>query len=79
MFPSTSLYIDASKGKINEEPENANEEEIQEMYNEICDSLDYSGKMGLNKSSVLESLLKSEPYCNYKELIDKFKIGGNNE
>ena len=79
MFPSMSLYIDASKGKINEEPKNANEEEIQEMYNEICDSLDYSEKMGLNKSSVLESLLKSEPYCNYKELIDKFKIGGNNE
>ena len=55
------------------------EEEIEEMYNEICDSLNYSEKMGLNKNSVLESLLKSEPYCNYNELIEKSEIGGSNE
>ena len=79
MFPSTSLYLDASKGKIIEEIKNSSEEEIQEMYEEICDSLNYSERMGLNKNSVLESLLKSEPYCNYKELIDKFKTGGSNE
>jgi hypothetical protein len=79
MFPSTSLYLDASKGKIIEEEINSSDEEIEEMYNEICDSLTYSERMGLNKDSVLESLLKSEPYCNYKELIDKFENGGSNE
>ncbi|MBR6949615.1 MAG: ATP-binding protein [Bacilli bacterium] len=79
MFPSTSLYIDASKGKIIDESSTVTEEEIEEMYNEICDSLNYSEKMGLNKNSVLESLLKSEPYCNYNELIEKFEIGGSNE
>lgn len=79
MFPSTSLYLDASKGKIIDESSTVTEEEIEEMYNEICDSLNYSEKMGLNKNSVLESLLKSEPYCNYNELIEKFEIGGSNE
>ncbi len=79
MFPSTSLYLDASKGKIMDESSVVTDEEIEELYNEICDSLKYSEKMSLNKESVLESLLKSEPYCNYKELIEKFKIGGSNE
>ena len=49
------------------------------MYKEICDYLDYSERIGLNKNSVLEILLKSEPYCNYKSLCEMFKDGGSNE
>ena len=53
MFPSTSLYLDASKGKIIEETTGIEDEKIDEMYKEICDYLDYSERIGLNKNSVL--------------------------
>lgn len=79
MFPTASLYLDASKGKILDEIEKTTDDVIDEMYKEICDYLEYSEKMGLNRNSVLESLLKSEPYCNFADLIDRFNEGGYNE
>ncbi|MEG1008936.1 MAG: ATP-binding protein [Clostridia bacterium] len=67
-FPSSSIYLDASKGDI--KTENI---EIESLYEEIKTQLNYCDKIGINSEEMLKVLLKTEPYCNYEKLKDMFQ------
>lgn len=67
-FPTSSIYLDASKGNINE-----NKVDIEELYDEIIEQLKYCDDYNIDFEQMLNILLKSEPYCNHKDLIEKFK------
>lgn len=72
-FPTNSLYLDASQGKVID-PENEEKNEIIErLYNEIKENLEYCFSVGMDKKTTLDALLKTEPYCNYEKLRDMFK------
>ena len=74
-FPSQSLYLDISKGKIKTQMDEEDEDEkIDFLFNEINEQLDYCSKYGLDIEKTLEMLLSTEPYCKYEKLKDKFKI-----
>lgn len=72
-FPTNSLYLDASQGKVVENKFEENEETIEKLYNEINESLEYCVEQGMDKKETLEALLKTEPYCNYEKLKMKYK------
>lgn len=71
-FPTTSIYLDTSKGEIN----NEGELEIEELYEEIKQQLKYAKEHNLDAEEILEILLKTEPYCKYYHEL-KDKLGGS--
>ena len=72
-FPTNSLYLDASQGKVIEPENDENNEVIEKLYNEIKESLELCASIGMNKETALDALLKTEPYCNYEKLRSMFK------
>lgn len=70
-FPTTSIYLDTSKGEIN----NEEELEIEELYEEIKQQLKYAKEHNLIVEEILEILLKTEPYCKYYHELEE-KLGG---
>lgn len=72
-FPTNSLYLDASQGKVVDNQFEENDEIIEKLYNDINESLKYCIENGMDKKEILEVLLKTEPYCNYEKLKIKFK------
>ncbi len=71
-FPTNSLYLDASQGKVNVEKDDDNEL-IEKLCYEIKENLKYCSIIGMDKKYVLEALLKTEPYCNFENLKEMFK------
>lgn len=65
-FPSSTLYLDVSKGHLVEESENI---DTQNNYEMIMQQIDVAKKMGMDVSLIINSFLKLEPYCTDKELI----------
>lgn len=72
-FPTTSIYVDTAKGEI----DNEKQQEIEELYDEINKQLEFAKNNNLEVKELLEIILKTEPYCRYSELVDKF--GGDYE
>lgn len=69
-FPTSTIYLDVSKGKLVEE---ANEE-TEIMYKRIMEQVDAAKLLGMNIKELLEAFKKAEPYCLDKalgKLIDK--------
>ena len=73
-FPVSSLYLDVSKGQVNTDEDIEIDEKIENYFLEIKEQLDYCEKVGMDKLDMLNILLNSEPYCNYKALIEKFEM-----
>lgn len=67
-FPTSSIYLDVSKGEIKEN----NTNDIDSLYFEVQEQLVYFENIGLDKQEALKILLNTEPYCNYNELKEKF-------
>ena len=69
-FPVSSLYIDVAKGNFK------NEEKIirnKEIYDELIEKINYAKDKGMDYLGYANLFIKSEPYCNYKEVIKKIK------
>ena len=69
-FPVNALYIDAAKGKINDKKTKAKNKEI---YDELIEKINYAKDNGMDYLSYANLFMKSEPYCNYKEVIDEIR------
>lgn len=67
-FPTTSIYIDTAKGKI----DNEKQQELEELYDEINKQLEFAKNNNLEVKELLEIILKTEPYCRYDELVNRF-------
>lgn len=63
-FPIHSVYLDEAKGNISLE----SNENIDNLINEIKIQLRYCEENNLDSQIMLKELLKTEPYCNYREL-----------
>lgn len=72
-FPTNSLYLDESQGKLIEAEDDENSEIIEKLCNEIKENLEFCSSIRMNRKLVLEALLKTEPYCNYEKLRVIFK------
>lgn len=69
-FPTTALYIDVAKGKIHDEKAIVKNEE---MYNELHEKIIYAKNNGMDYMAYAELFMKSEPYCEYKEVVEKIR------
>lgn len=67
-FPTTSIYIDTAKGEI----DNEKQQELEELYDEINKQLEFAKNNNLEVKELLEIILKTEPYCRYDELVNRF-------
>lgn len=67
-FPTNSLYLDVSKGEIKNEVY-----DIDELYNQLRMQIEWCDNNGFNSEEMLDLLLKTEPYCKYKELKEILK------
>jgi hypothetical protein len=65
-FPSSTLYLDVSKGHLAEESINV---DTQDNYEMIMQQIDAAKKMGMDLSVIINPFLKLEPYCLDKELV----------
>ena len=68
-FPSSSIYLDVSKGEIKENIEF----NIEELYDQIKQQVQYCENLGMDKLKAIKTLLNTEPYCYHKELKEKFE------
>ncbi len=69
-IPNTQIYLDTANNVYNHEK---NSLEIENMIFQINDMLSLAEQLNVEKNEMLQILLKTEPYVNYKELEDKFK------
>lgn len=68
-FPSQSLYLDKSKGQIKDD-----EKDIEDLYEDIEKQLNFCKEHDINYHVVLKELLKTEPYCNYEQIRERFEV-----
>lgn len=69
-IPSNQIYLDTANNVYEQTPSN---DDIDEMISQINDMLNLAKDLNINKKDLLENILKTEPYVNYKELEEKFK------
>lgn len=69
-FPVNALYIDVSKGKINDEKIQVQNDEI---YKEIMEQIDYAKNNGMDFMKYAKAFINSEPYCNYTEVVKRIE------
>lgn len=69
-IPTNQIYLDTANNVYNQEVPNL---EIDEMISQIDEMLNLAEQLKLDKNQMLQSILRTEPYCNYKELSKNFK------
>ena len=69
-FPINALYIDAAKGKIKEEK---NLVDTEKIYKELIEKIVYAKNNGMDYLGYADLFMKSEPYCNYREVVEKVR------
>lgn len=69
-IPTNQIYLDTANNVYNQEVPNL---EIDEMISQIDEMLNLAEQLKLDKNQMLQSILRTEPYCNYKELSESFK------
>ena len=45
----------------------------KEIYDELIEKINYAKDNGMDYLSYANLFMKSEPYCNYKEVIDEIR------
>lgn len=73
-IPNNQIYLDTANNVYNQEN---GENDIDEMISQINDMLNIAEKIGVTKKEFLATILKTEPYVNYKELENIFKEMGS--
>lgn len=68
-FPINALYVDISKGIINEDEER----DIEEMFKEVKEQVDFAKKSKMDYLMILDAFIKTEPYCKYEHLIKRLE------
>lgn len=68
-LPIATLYLDASKGDINDQYNK--EDEI--LFEELKDNVEIIKSTGIDIKTVLVMLLNTEPYCNNENLVKRAK------
>ena len=68
-IPNNQIYLDTANNVYNQE----NNQEIEEMISQINEMLNVAEKLNINKQDLLNNILKTEPYVNYKKLEEVFK------
>ena len=69
-FPTNTLYIDVCKGDIsNTKNETINESE--DLYNQVKEQVEFARENNLDYIMILDTFMKTEPYCNDNDLIQK--------
>lgn len=66
-FPTSTFYLDASKGEINDEKEN----DTDTMYSKVKDEVEYAKVNNLDYKMILDIFIKSEPYCRDERLLER--------
>lgn len=72
-FPTGALYVDAAKGNIDDKKSN-NEEDIEKIWEDFKTQIEYVKANKLPLIAYYKALLKTEPYCIYREI--KMRIKG---
>lgn len=70
-LPIGQLYLDAAKGEIS--GKKASEEEIDIEWNKLQNNMDIVKKRNLPVDKYYKAFMKTEPYCNYPEIIERIK------
>ncbi|MGL5755378.1 MAG: ATP-binding protein [Paraclostridium sp.] len=65
-FPVNSIYLDVSKGDVNELSDDRN---TSELLKEIETQLDYARSVSLDTKSIIDVFIKTEPYCKDFNLV----------
>ena len=68
-FPTSTFYLDASNGKVNDDIESNSDE----LFFEVKEQIDFAKKNGLDYKKILNAFIKSEPYCRDSNLVERLK------
>ena len=68
-IPNNQIYLDTANNTFNSQEGN---QDIDIMISQINDMLNIASQVGSSKKELLDIILKTEPYVNYKELKEKF-------
>lgn len=67
-FPTNSLYVDVSKGDVSNF--NYDDTDTEKIYLQLKEQIDYAKSINLDYITILNTFIKTEPYCNDPKLID---------
>ncbi len=70
-FPVQALYVDVAKGKIEEKKED--DELLEKLWSDLQTQIEYVKKNNLPIKEYYTMFMKVEPYCNYKEIVERIK------
>ena len=70
-FPVQALYVDVAKGKIEEKKDD--DEIIEKTWSDLQTQIEYVKKNNLSVKDYYSMFMKVEPYCNYKEIVERIK------
>ena len=73
-IPNNQIYLDTANNTFNSQEGN---QDIDIMISQINDMLNIASQVGSSKKELLDIILKTEPYVNYKELKEKFDEMGS--
>lgn len=68
-LPINALYVDACNGNIKDD----NSDNTEELYVDVMTQIKYAKMQGMDYKTLLKAFLKTEPYFNNKELIEKLQ------
>ncbi|WP_017209988.1 ATP-binding protein [Clostridium beijerinckii] len=74
-LPINALYVDACNGKVKDDSSN----DTEELYADVMEQIEYAKMQGMDYKMLLNAFLKTEPYCNNKELTKKLQEVLENE
>lgn len=69
-FPTNALYIDVCKGDVSNRSNEVNNE-WENLYNQVKEQVEFARENNLDYIMILDTFMKIEPYCNYKDLTRK--------
>lgn len=67
-IPNNQIYLDTANNVYKQN----NNLELNELVSQINEMLEAIEKSNINRNDFLNTILKTEPYVNYKELNDIF-------
>ena len=72
-FPVAALYVDAAKGNVDDHKNNDNKTEIDDVWSELQQQIDYVKRNNLPVVEYYKAFQKVEPYCNYQEIKERIQ------
>lgn len=69
-FPISTLYIDASKGKVNENREVIH---TDELFGQVMEQIEFAMKNNMDYKEIGNAFIKTEPYCMDNELKKRIR------